>query len=116
MSALETFWVDVCALDDIPLRGARVLKTKAGCIALFRTSENAIFAVDDKCPHQGGPLSQGIVHDNAVTCPLHNLVLDLDTGEARGPSRDKVRTHAAKTADGRVHVDVSGLNSSSAAE
>lgn len=107
MNAPEKLWMDVCALEDIPWRGGRVLKIGAGCVALFRTHENEVFALDDKCPHKGGPLSQGIVHDNAVTCPLHNLVLDLATGKARGQGEGQVRTHACKRKDDRVLIDIS---------
>ena len=77
-------WIDICLLSDIPLRGARKIKTAFGCVALFRTSENEVFAVSDQCPHKGGPLSEGIVHGQSVTCPLHNWVFDLNTGQAVG--------------------------------
>ena len=63
-------WIDVGALADIPVRGARVVKTQTGCIALFRTATDQAFAIEDRCPHKGGPLSQGIVHGQSVTCPL----------------------------------------------
>ncbi len=59
MTMKETAWVDIGALDDIPLRGARVVKTPAGCIAVFRTAENEAHALEDRCPHKGGPLSPG---------------------------------------------------------
>ena len=75
-------WVDIGALTDVPLRGARVLKTVQGCVAVFRTGDEEVFATDDRCPHKGGPLSEGIVHGNRVTCPLHNWVFDLNTGAA----------------------------------
>lgn len=109
MSALENVWIDVCDLSDIPPRGSRVLKTEAGCIALFRTFGNEVFALNDRCPHKGGPLSQGIVHDRAVTCPLHNLVLDLETGHARGPDEGQVQTFPTEVRDGRVRLDLRGF-------
>lgn len=97
-------WIDICALADIPLRGARVVKTPRGCIALFRTVDNEVFALDDKCPHKGGPLSQGLIHGRSVTCPLHNLVISLETGEADGPDRGVAQTRRARLAEGRVHL------------
>lgn len=106
MGAPETVWVDVCSIEDIPLRGGRVLKAGMGCIALFRTAENKIFALDDQCPHKAGPLSQGIVHDNAVTCPLHNWVLDLETGMARGADEGQVKTYPTRLNNGRVQIDI----------
>ena len=64
-------WLDICELDDIPAQGARVVKTAAGCVAVFRTATDQVFAMNDRCPHKGGPLSEGIVHGQSGTCPLH---------------------------------------------
>jgi nitrite reductase (NADH) small subunit len=55
-------WVEIGRLENIPRRGARCVNTPAGKIAVFRTAEDRVFAIDDRCPHRGGPLSQGIVH------------------------------------------------------
>ena len=85
-------WVPIGQLSDIPLRGARCVKTPAGRVAVFRTADDRVFAVDDRCPHKGGPLSQGIVHGAAVTCPLHNWVISLETGKALGADEGAVRT------------------------
>ena len=87
MNAMLDAWIDIGAVDEIPLRGARVVRTPRGCLAVFRTGEDEVFALDDRCPHKGGPLSQGIVHGRAVTCPLHNWVISLETGDAAGPRR-----------------------------
>ncbi|CAH2605026.1 Nitrite reductase (NAD(P)H) small subunit [Rhodovastum atsumiense] len=78
-------WRDVGAIDDIPLPGARTVATAAGPVAIFRTADDQVFALYDRCPHKGGKLSQGIVHGHSVTCPLHNWVLSLETGEAAAP-------------------------------
>ena len=71
-------WIDIGDVTDIPLRGARLLKTHLGCIAVFRTAETEVYAASNTCPHKGGPLSEGIVHGQSVTCPLHNWVFDLN--------------------------------------
>jgi nitrite reductase (NADH) small subunit len=84
-----TNWTDVGAVTDIPLRGARRVPTPEGDIAVFRTGDGRVFALRDQCPHKGGPLSQGIVHGHAVTCPLHNWNIALDTGEAMGADKGK---------------------------
>lgn len=99
-------WIDICAIEDIPLRGARKLKTALGCIAVFRTSEAEIFAASDTCPHKGGPLSEGIVHGQSVTCPLHNWVFDLNTGQAQGEDGN-ITTFGLRTESGRVLIDAS---------
>ncbi len=98
-------WIDVAALEDIPRRGARVVKTASGCVALFRTAVDQVFALDDRCPHKGGPLSEGIVHGTSVTCPLHNWVISLRTGEAGGADSGSVTTYPAKVEQGRILLD-----------
>ena len=107
-------WIDIGAIDDIPLRGARKIKTALGCVALFRTGEAEVFATTDSCPHKGGPLSEGIVHGRSVTCPLHNMVFDLTTGQARGEAM-QIQTHALRIEDGRVLIDGAKLRARSAA-
>jgi nitrite reductase (NADH) small subunit len=77
---------------DIPPRGARCVATPRGKVAVFRTAEDLFFAVEDRCPHKGGPLSQRIVHGAAVTCPLHNWVISLETGRGLGAEKGSVRT------------------------
>lgn len=115
MTTPATQWIDIGGLDDIPVRGARVVRTPGGCIAVFRTSENEIFAIDDKCPHKAGPLSQGIVHDKAVTCPLHNWVISLESGTALGADKGQVRTYALKTEAGRILLEASAVKTAAAA-
>jgi nitrite reductase (NADH) small subunit len=99
-----TVWIDVGAVTDIPLRGARRVPTPAGDIAVFRTGDGAVFALRDACPHKGGPLSQGIVHGHAVTCPLHAWNIDLATGEPTGADKGKgcAPTVPLKVQDGRI--------------
>ena len=93
MNAMTDGWIDIGAVEEIPRRGARVVRTPRGCLAVFRTGADEVFALDDRCPHQGGPLSQGIVHGRAVTCPLHAWVISLESGEAQGADEGRVRRH-----------------------
>jgi nitrite reductase (NADH) small subunit len=97
-------WIDVGHVDDVPMRGSRVIATGAGDIALFKTADAAVFALKDRCPHKGGPLSQGIVHDRGVTCPLHNWVISLETGEAQGADTGCTPRIALKVEDGRILI------------
>lgn len=110
-----TTWLDIGSLEEIPLRGARVVKTRAGCIAVFRTAEDEVFALDDQCPHKGGPLSEGIVHGRAVTCPLHNWVIAFETGAAQGADEGQVATHPTRVENGRVLLDIAQLRDRRAA-
>jgi assimilatory nitrate reductase catalytic subunit len=73
------------SLDDIPVLGARVVETAHGPVAVFRNSADELFALLDRCPHKGGPLSEGMVHGRLVTCPLHAWHIHLDKGEAKAP-------------------------------
>lgn len=111
----EAKWVDIGPIDAIPVRGARVVRTAAGCIAVFRTSQNTAYALDDRCPHKGGPLSQGIVHGTSVTCPLHNWVIDLASGNAMGADKGHVRSHAVRVENGRLLLDAAVLAARKAA-
>jgi nitrite reductase (NADH) small subunit len=108
METLTSSWVAVGRLEDIPRQGARVVATSQGDVALFRTKEDEVFALPDRCPHKGGPLSQGIVHGRSVTCPLHNWVIDLASGAACAPDRGCVRHIATRLEHGRILLALGG--------
>jgi nitrite reductase (NADH) small subunit len=101
-------WIDVCAPSDIAPRSARVLNTSFGPIAVFRTGTDSFFALLDRCPHKGGPLSQGIVHGHGVACPLHNWTISLESGEATGADAGKGCTprFAVKLDAGRLLLEL----------
>jgi nitrite reductase (NADH) small subunit len=102
-------WIAVGRLDDIPRQGARVVETPSGPVALFRTLDDAVFALEDRCPHLRGPLSQGIVHGHRVTCPLHNWVIDLRTGGALDPDSGCTPALPVRVSDGRVSIALAGF-------
>lgn len=108
-------WIDIGALDEIPERGARIVKTLMGCVAVFRTIDNEVFAIDDACPHKKGPLSEGIVHGRSVTCPLHNWVISLETGAAQGADSGQVATYPVRVTGGRIMLDAERLRRKRAA-
>jgi nitrite reductase (NADH) small subunit len=97
-------WHDIGGIDDIPQRGARCVITPQGRIGVFRTADDRVFAIEDHCPHKGGPLSQGIVHGTSVTCPLHNWVISLETGLAQGADEGAVRTIPLRVEGGRIAI------------
>jgi nitrite reductase (NADH) small subunit len=99
-------WYEIGSLDDIPRRGARCVMSPDGRIAVFRTADDRVFATEDRCPHRGGPLSQGIVHGAAVTCPLHGMVLSLESGEALGADEGRVRTIPVRIEGGRLLIQL----------
>jgi nitrite reductase (NADH) small subunit len=99
-------WKNIGPLTGIPVRGARrlCLKYDGRPVAVFRTGEDEIFALIDECPHKKGPLSDGIVADKTVTCPLHNWVIRLDDGNAVAPDVGTSRPLSVRVLDGDVYV------------
>ncbi len=105
-------WKTICRVDDIPVLGARkVTRASGGDIAVFRTADDKVFALLDRCPHKGGPLSQGIVFGESVACPLHNWTIGLADGCAKSPDEGCTPRFAVKVADGVVHLDAQELES-----
>ncbi len=106
-SKTNATFVEICALADIPLAGARVIARPGhpdGDVAVFRCAEERVFAIIDRCPHKGGPLSQGIVYGDRVACPLHNWSIGLADGEAVAPDVGCAQTFAVRVDDGTVFV------------
>jgi nitrite reductase (NADH) small subunit len=100
-------WIEIGPVVDVPFRGSRVVATPQGDIALFKTASGRIFALWDKCPHKGGPLSQGIVHGDSVTCPLHNWVFELESGEVKGPDQGCARKVSVRIENGSICLPAS---------
>ena len=100
-------FVAVCQLDDIPPLGARVIERPAdagGNVAVFRTADDRVFALLDRCPHKGGPLSQGIVHGDRVACPLHGWTIELPSGTAVAPDLGCAARFPVRVERGQVFV------------
>ena len=98
-------WLDIGALSEIPVRGARTIPVAGGEeIAVFRTGDDKVFALVNRCPHKRGPLSQGIVHGDQVTCPLHNWNISLKTGHALGDDEGCVPTIPVRVDAGRIYL------------
>ncbi|HEY8879616.1 MAG TPA: nitrite reductase small subunit NirD [Roseateles sp.] len=98
-------WTRVCDLQDIPVLGSRRVQRAAGVdVALFRNADDEVFALLDRCPHKGGPLSQGIVFGKSVACPLHNWTIGLNDGTAREPDEGCTPAFQVKLEDGSVFL------------
>ncbi|MCA1491392.1 nitrite reductase small subunit NirD [Sinorhizobium alkalisoli] len=104
--ATEAAWILVGTVDDIPRQGSRRVRNGETKIAVFRTIDDRIFALEDKCPHKNGPLSEGIVHDGCVTCPLHNWVISLETGEAQGADDGRTSTFPVRIEGREIYLDL----------
>ncbi len=104
-------WKVICRVDEIPVLGARrVTRERGGEVAVFRNAEDKVFALLDRCPHKGGPLSQGIVFGESVACPLHNWTIGLADGCAKAPDVGCTLKFSVKVEDGTVSLDVEELN------
>ncbi|MBG4387795.1 nitrite reductase small subunit NirD [Pseudomonas aeruginosa] len=95
-------WLDICALDEINPLGSRVVAGPKGDIAIFRAADDQVFALDDRCPHKGGPLSQGLIYGKRVACPLHNWQIELESGDAVAPDQGCAHRHPVRVENGRV--------------
>jgi nitrite reductase (NADH) small subunit len=105
-------WTPICRVDDIPVLGARRVARSQGLdVAVFRNDSNEVFALLDRCPHKGGPLSQGIVFGTSVACPLHNWTIGLCTGQAAAPDEGCTPKFAVKVEDGLVSLNAAELAS-----
>ncbi|SMF29967.1 nitrite reductase small subunit NirD [Pseudobacteriovorax antillogorgiicola] len=99
-------YLKVASLDDIPRQGGRGFLCGAYSIALVRTIDDQLFAIENSCPHRKGPLADGIVHGTKVTCPLHNWVFDLKNGHAEFPDEGQVKCFPIKIEHNDIYVRV----------
>jgi nitrite reductase (NADH) small subunit len=103
-------WKPVCRVEDIPVLGARrVTRDGAMDVAVFRNDQDQVFALLDRCPHKGGPLSQGIVFGTSVACPLHNWTIGLADGCAQSPDEGCTPRFSVRVEDGVVSLDAMEL-------
>ena len=110
MSERTAEWVVICAVNDIPRLGSRrVARSGSADVAIFRTADDRVFALLDRCPHKGGPLSQGIVFGDGVACPLHNWTIGLSDGCARAPDAGCTPKFSLRVEDGQVQLDAEEL-------
>lgn len=103
-------WKKICLVTDIPTLGSRRVARPVGLeVAVFRSSNGKVFALLDRCPHKGGPLSQGIVHGESVACPLHNWNIGLGDGCAKAPDEGCTPKFSVKVEEGAVFLDAAEL-------
>jgi len=103
-------WIEVGKIDDIPLLGSRVVQSPEGEIALFRNSENEVFALRNRCPHKGGPLSDGLVSGRRVTCPMHNWVLEMESGSAVAPDEGCTPAYPVRIDGDVIYLSLTALS------
>ncbi len=99
-------WVRVAPLEEIPKLGARVVRSKDIDIGVFRLEDGRIYAVNNSCPHKGGPLSEGIVYGDKIACPLHSWKISLVDGKADEPDEGTTACFNTKIEDGVVYLEL----------
>ena len=103
-------WTPICRIDEIPVLGSRrVARPQSLDVAVFRNDKDEVFALLDRCPHKGGPLSQGIVFGTSVACPLHNWTIGLCTGQAAAPDEGCTPCFEVKCTEGQVFLKTAEL-------
>ena len=99
-------WYEVCEDEDLPVLSARQVQIKEKAIAIIKTVDGQVYAVDDSCPHRQGSLSEGMVYGNFVSCPLHAWSFNLSDGKARAPDSGRISCYGAKVEEGKIWVAV----------
>jgi len=97
-------WINVCKLDELPIRGGRLVRAGQTQIALFRLGNGHVRALDNRCPHKQGPLAEGIVSNDTIICPLHARRIDLQSGKVLPPDTGCVVTYPTKVENGQVLI------------
>jgi nitrite reductase/ring-hydroxylating ferredoxin subunit len=103
-TAASTPLVALIAMDELPDRRGRRVCTAGYDLAVFKVGD-AVYAIDDSCPHAGSSLSGGRTDGTTVGCPAHGLKFDLVHGRPRKPGRLQARTHRLQVVDGLVMLD-----------
>ena len=97
-------WIKIVEVEDVPKMGSRKVVIDGEEIVFFKTQDDSVFAVNNECPHKQGKLSEGLVHDHMVTCPLHNWDIDLETGVAKEENDFCTKKYETKIEDGFVYI------------
>lgn len=103
-------WYPVCSVDAIPLREGRCVSFGDHRVALFRLGNGTVRAVQNACPHKQGPLADGMVLGETVTCPLHTRTFDLRTGAGLNEGDGQLRVYPTQVLDGCVHIAFEGAS------
>jgi nitrite reductase (NADH) small subunit len=115
LTEIPTEAIAVCLESDVPFGEGRSVALMNRRVGIFNTAAG-FFAIDNDCPHQGGPLSDGILADACVTCPLHGRRIDLRSGQVFGFD-ESVTSYPIEIRDGTVWLlppeDPSGVKDDS---
>ena len=101
------YFIRAGTVDDIPKGEGRCFEVKGFRIAIFHLEDGSFRAIDQRCPHREGPLSDGLVGGDTVICPLHNWRIDLRTGAVTGEKGKRVQTYLVRIERGEINIQIS---------
>jgi nitrite reductase (NADH) small subunit len=106
MNAVLEAGSEIClgSAERVPLGEGRAYLVEGRKVAVFRQRDGSLYATDALCPHENGPLAEGIVGGCAVICPLHSRKFDLATGECLNDPEISVRTYPIRLSEGRIYL------------
>lgn len=96
-------FIEIASTGDVPVGGAKTVSVGDRKIALYHTA-SGFYATDNTCPHRGGPLAEGDLIGNEITCPWHLWGFDVTTGLCAGNSEISVKTHELRVEGDRILV------------
>lgn len=104
--------VPLCTLDELPAGLGRAFEVAGRTIAVFRTRKDEVFAMNNRCPHKNGPMSEGMIARDAdgqpqAVCPLHAFRFNAATGECDQPGVCRMQTYPIRIVDGQVYIELS---------
>jgi nitrite reductase (NADH) small subunit len=102
----QTATAPLCRFEELPIGIGIAFEIGGRSIAVFRTRTGAVHAVDNRCPHKGGPLADGIVAGSRIVCPLHAYRFNLSDGMCEADASCRVAAHSTRVKDGWVCLDV----------
>src|SRR5213080_4241002 len=96
--------IKVATIDEIPEKLGKTVQIGSHGIAIFRLANGEIRAIENRCPHKGGVLAEGMVSGEHVFCPMHDWKISLKDGKVQAPDTGCVKTYETEIKDGNVIV------------
>jgi len=106
-------FVPVCKLEELPLGLGRPFQMEGRVVAVFRTRGNRVFAMENRCPHKGGSLADGMIAKGQVVCPMHSFRFEPGTGQCDQEEVCSAQTYPVEVTEGVVYLGIAKDQASS---
>ncbi|HVS70462.1 MAG TPA: nitrite reductase small subunit NirD [Phycisphaerae bacterium] len=103
-------FVAVCDVEELPIGLGRAFQVGPAAIAIFRTRRDHVFAIDNRCPHKGGPMAEGMLAGDQAVCPLHSFRFESASGRCDQEGMCPIAVYPLEIRDGQVFVNPTPLN------